>query len=1135
MATDLRVELLGAVRAWSGGKEVALGSSRPRAVFAMLATRQNAVVSRAELIDGVWGADAPATAAGNLHTYISALRKSLEPDRARGVAPQVLTSVGGGYRLRVEPDRADVVEFARLREHAQRQFSDGDLHGTLRTLADALALWQGEALSGVTGPFAEAERARLEELRTATVELRAEAGLAAGRHADLVAELAALVRDHPLRERPRELLMVALHRCGRTAEALATYREAREALVEELGIEPSASLRRLHDQILADDPALRAPVRPAVGTGGTRVAPALVGREAELDVVHALVADVAAGRGRCLWVEGEMGIGKSALLAAALARAEQAGCQIAHAVADELGQRFPLRLVLDALAVEVDSLDSRRAAIATALHEDLPGQPIVAAGDPVVGAIDQLIALVRSLCAEGPLVLVLDDLHWADEASMMVWHRLVGEAARRPLLLVGATRPVPRRAEVDRLRRDVSVGDGVALHLAPLTEPDVASLVSDLVGAPPGPRLRRVTARAGGNPLYVREIADALLRDRAVAVGQDTAEVPPESLARAPKSLVSAVTGRLRYLSDTTFEVLRSAALLGGEFSVGDLAIVLGRPATELVRPFDEAIAASVLRDGGNRLVFRHPVLRQALYEGMAVAIRNALHQQAAKALADAGAPVDHVAAQLLAADGQCEPWTAGWIGTAVPVLIYRAPLVAVELLERVLGLADEAERVSLEAQLAHVLFRIGRDTVAEEHARRTLPLLTDPHLIAKIRWILAYVPYRASRAEEALAACEDALRDPAVPDVWRARLTSLLALVQRSGVGELEVAADTARRAIELGERAADRFAVAQALEILWQVDAVRRDYATAVGYLDQAMTVVGTDLSLTDLRLVLLDNRMFTLQCLDRLDEATADLELALEIAGNSHPIAGLQVAGAVHDFWLGQWDDATGRIDGVLGDPEFTGFGLREGGGPQLLMYGVGALIAVHRDDSARLDTYLDAGLNLPMATAADRENCDFLQAARALAEWREGNLSNAIAVLGTLLDTKHALMTLRHQWLPDLVRMSLANGDMVTARAAVAACEFEAARETTPARAAAAARLSRCLLDDDPDGLRQVIDHYAAVGRTYELTQTLEDHAVLLRRVGRAAEAEDALARALAGHHELGAHWDVRRAKQRFVAS
>lgn len=1126
---EFRVALLGPVRAWFGEREVALGSSRPRAVFAILATSRNSVVSRAELIDSIWGDDPPATAAGSLHTYVSMLRKSLEPERARGDAPRLLTSVGGGYRLRVDDEGVDAAEFVRLRELARQRFADGEPHGALRLLDDALALWRGEALVGLSGPFADGERARLGELRTATLELRAEVGLAVGRHTDLVAELTALVHDHPLRERSRELLMLALHRCGRNAEALAVYRETRQVLVDELGIEPSQSLSRLHDQILtgsAEQPGVR---RPVAATTTTRVAPTLVGRARELDLAGTLVDNAAAGRGQCLWVEGELGIGKSALVAAVLARAESAGFQLAHGVANELAQRFPLRLALDSLDVHADATDPRRAAVAKALGDERPPQSILAGGDPLIGAVHSVVRLVETLCGDGPLILVMDDLHWADEASTLVWHRLCTETSRLPLLLVGATRPVPHRSEVDRLRRAVAGVGGAVVNLAPLPETDTANLVAGLVGAPPGPRLRAVTARAGGNPLYVKEIADTLVREQVVAIGADTAEVPSHWVDKAPDSLVAAVTSRLGYLSDATLTVLRSAALLFGEFAVTDLATLLDERVSALVRPFDEAIAAGVLRDAGNRLAFRHPVIWQALYDSMAVAVRDALHHQAARTLALAGSPVDHVADQLLAAGGELEPWVTEWLVAATPTLTYRAPLVAVELLERVLRSrsGDQVHDATLRAQLASVLFRISRDTEAEEHARRVLPLSRDPNLIAEVRWLLAYIPYRASRADESLVALTDALADPVLPDVWRARLTAQLALVQRAGVGEMDVAAKTARRAIELGKLAGDRFTNGLALEVLWQVAAVRRDYATAVGYLDQALDVVGTDVSLIDLRLLLLDNRVFTLECLDRLDDAAADLDLAVRLAGRSHPVANMHVAAAVHHFWRGQWDTSLDRIDTVLNDPAFTGFGLREGGGPEVLMHGVAALIAAHRDDTARLRTHLEAGLHRPQITAADRENCDFLIAAQAVAEWRDGNEAAAIAVLSTILDTKHSLMMLRHQWLPILVRMALDRGDHDAAQAAVAVCEREAAREKTPARAAAAARRCRCVLDGDPDGLLAVIDHYEAVGRTYELAQTLEDHAVLLHRLGRTTEAEAARARAVGTYRSFGAVLDIGR--------
>jgi hypothetical protein len=197
--------------------------------------------------------------------------------------------------------------------------------------------------------------------------------------------------------------------------------------------------------------------------------------------------------------------------------------------------------------------------------------------------------------------------------------------------------------------------------------------------------------------------------------------------------------------------------------------------------------------------------------------------------------------------------------------------------------------------------------------------------------------------------------------------------------------------------------------------------------------------------------------------------------------------------------------------------------------LLLHGVGALIAAHRDDVPRLNRHLDAGLNLPVMSEADRENCDFLVAAKAMAAAREGRLDDAVAELGVILDPKYEGMMLRHQWLPELLRMAIDNGDMATAREAVAACEAEAHRETTAARADAAARRCRAVFDRDAEALVPVATHYRAVGRVFELAQTLEEQALLLAVAGRRDEAEPVLADCLELYRGFGAAWDIRRAE------
>ncbi|MET9633850.1 BTAD domain-containing putative transcriptional regulator [Lentzea sp. NPDC006480] len=1112
-----RVQLLGPVRVWLGDLEVTLGSGQARAILGMLAMASGTIVTTRDLVTGLWGENVPQSAKGILHTHISALRRALRPHQ------ELLRSAGTGYLLQVDRDQVDALRLVDAEKIVRTQLAAGAPAAALEAASTALTLWHGEPLSGVPGPRIAGVRSRLTELHHTMVELRAEALLAQGRPDQAVADLTAFLAVDRFRDAARELLMRALHRSGRIAEALDLFRETRTLYVAELGIEPSESLRELRDRILADDHdpvvAQRTSVEPPLG-------PPLFGRATELEVVRVAMNNLAAGTGSAIWVEGEMGIGKSALLGAALGMAEQLSCQRAYAAAEELGQRFPLRLALECLEIDAHTTDDRKAAIWQALHDDDGSSVSLGGGLPVFGAIDKIVGLVEELCASGPLAVVFDDVQWSDEASLEVIHRLSSLTPSLPLLVIGAARPSPTRAEVTQLRVAVGSVHGDVLDLHPLTDDAVDGMIGALLGARPGDELRRISTRAEGNPLFVREMADILLRDEAVRIDSDTAEVSPGAFDQIPYSLLSAVADRLDLLSAGTHDLLRWAALLGTEFAVSDLATVSEQPIAEVLPAIEEAIAASVLREAGDRLAFRHPFLRQALYGRMPLGLRIALHHQAAEILARSGATPAFVAGQVLAA-GEMSPWSLKWLVGVASALTSQAPIACIELLERALEVSGVGERATLMTFLSRALFRVGRDAEAEYHARRALQLLNDPDLAAEMRWIMAYVPYRASRATESIDELEIALADTGLPDLWRARLLSLLSLVLRAGPGDLEAASERAHEGIDLGERARDPFSVGQSLEVLWQVDAVRRDYVRAAGHLDRALAVIGTDASLTDLRLVLLDNRLFTLQCLDRLDEASETLRQAFDIAAQrGAPDAGLQVAAAVHQFWLGDWDDSTTRIQRVLSKSAFTGFGLREGG-PVLLMHGVGALIAVHRDDDVALSEHLLAGASLPMVTEFDRENCDFLQAARAMAAARTGDVAGAIEMFAMLLDRRYAQMMLRHQWLPDLVRLALAVEDHRTALAAADACAEEAAKETVPARASAAARRCRALVESDVDGLRAVAGHYRTVGRKTELGQTLEDLAIAEHAAGNMAAATTAADGASQVYHDLKAHWDLSR--------
>jgi DNA-binding SARP family transcriptional activator/tetratricopeptide (TPR) repeat protein len=338
----LRVGVLGPVTAWRDEREVPAGQPRQLAVLGVLATRANRVVSRGELVDAVWGDRPPASAEGGIYTYVAGLRRVLEPDRPRRdpdrprrAPARVLVSAGGGYMLRLAPGCLDSDHFAQCLGRARGLRASGDPAGAAKAVDEALALWRGLPFAGVPGPFAEAERQRLSELRTAAAEERSDLLLTQGRAAEAVPDLAALVAEHPLRERARGLLMIALYRCGRQAEALQVFYDAKGRLAEDLGIGPGGELTKIHQQLLAMDPALdglaneaanaQSPVtvaRPEPVPRGVQPAaqvPAQVppeaagfaGRTVELHRLHAMLA--APGEPRVVVVTGTAGVGKTTL------------------------------------------------------------------------------------------------------------------------------------------------------------------------------------------------------------------------------------------------------------------------------------------------------------------------------------------------------------------------------------------------------------------------------------------------------------------------------------------------------------------------------------------------------------------------------------------------------------------------------------------------------------------------------------------------------------------------------------------------------------------------------------------------------------------------------------------------------
>ncbi|MGW1912685.1 BTAD domain-containing putative transcriptional regulator [Streptomyces sp. NPDC002076] len=309
----LRFGVLGPVRAWRGAEQIGTGSPQQRALLAALLLREGRTATAAELIDALWGPEPPSQALAAVRTYASRLRKILPPG--------VLVSESGGYAVRVPGEGAlDLAVAQTLAAQAEKARAAGDLCRARELLNQALGMWDGEALAGVPGPYAETQRVRLEEWRLGLVESRLDMDLEQGCHAEAVSELTALTAAYPLRERLRELLMLALYRSGRQAEALAVYADTRRLLAEELGVDPRPGLRELQQRILQADPALAEPSSPAAEPPAVAVRPAqlpasvpdFTGRAsfvAELSEVLSSASESVDAGGRVMAVSALAGIG----------------------------------------------------------------------------------------------------------------------------------------------------------------------------------------------------------------------------------------------------------------------------------------------------------------------------------------------------------------------------------------------------------------------------------------------------------------------------------------------------------------------------------------------------------------------------------------------------------------------------------------------------------------------------------------------------------------------------------------------------------------------------------------------------------------------------------------------------------
>ncbi len=851
---------------------------------------------------------------------------------------------------------------------------------------------------------------------------------------------------------------------------------------------------------------------------------ALIGRDSEMALLTGLLRELAKGHGSYVLIEGEPGIGKSALVSAAAAGAPDLGCQVFWGAGDELGQALPLLPFLDGLRVREPSANPRRAAIVRLLR----GETAADRGTDVPTMLaEQLLALVAEQCAVRPAVLVIDDLQWADEASVALWGRLAKSARHLPLLLIGMMRPVPQRDGLLALRR---MADGTTrLRLTALTERAVTELVAALAGGRPGEDLVRLAGGAAGNPLYVTELVAALARSaRLTVTGAGDVELASGAV---PGSLSAAIADRLGFVAGPVREVLRAAALLGMDFTVSDLAAVLGRAVPDLIPAIDEARAAGVLTESGNRLGFRHPLIRAALYDEMPAPVRAAWHQGAGRALAAAGAPADRVARQMLrAADmaggaaGPMGEWMLDWLARTADWLVGQAPGVAAELLTRAVAAtpADSARYGWLASRLADALYRTGETARAGQVANRALEHAAEPDVLVDLHWTLAQCRMLEGLSAESLAMLDRALASPGISPRHRARLLALAARTH-CYLGEMDKAGEVASGALAAASEAGDRWATGWALHVLTIVTAVRGQLADALPLFDRALTVTQADPALTDLRLMLQINKAIMLGSLDQYEQAFAVARQARDLAeqvGTTFRLGQAHCALGQLLFQTGQWDDALAEVTALPENLKEPGVACGE--------FGIAAVIGFHRGEAGAARRHLAAAA--PHAERIGHRLIGPLALARSLDREHAGQPAAALAVLTGAFDgNTEELET--EDLLADAVRLAAETGELATAQALAARADALAAGSQIPHRQANAL-YCRGLLDHDATRLLAAAQRYDDAGRPLLSAKALEAAAGEFIRAGDRGQAREAFTRAAEAYTFLGAAADVARLQAAF---
>ena len=830
----MRVNVLGGVRVARAvdaeePEWLDVGARKPRSIVAALALHAGRPVPADALADLVWAGEPPRAAHGALHAYISGLRKVLEPERASRAAASVLETTDHGYVLRVAATDVDAHRFVTDVRRLERtlaplatQLTTGDAAGwpdrpavvaALDDLDTALASWGGQPYADLEDhPDVVAERAALEQVRAAGEQARLLGLLALGEHASALSTTESRIAANPLQERWWALHALALTRSGRQAEALDSLRAVRGLLAEELGLDPGAELRDLEQAILRQDAGLGRTLDPVAAPAAqphrptTAPAPAsAVGREAERAALRDLLTTAGSGTPTCALLVGEPGIGKTWLLNDLEREATDQGFQVARGTCSQdegAPPLWPWLGVLRSLGLPAPETPPAHESAARAAFE----------------TADRIATTLLAAAESRPLLVVLDDLHWADDATLRTLRHLVAVLpSEARLCLVGSRRlhPEPTGALAE-LGEALARRRALRLDLVGLDLAEARTLVAGVAGGEVADATSAAWhRRADGNPFFLVELAR-------LATSTPGDEVPG--------GVRDVVARRVADLPPRALDTLRLAAVVGRGFRAETVAAAGGLALDDVLDDLEAARSAGLVDDAeAGDYAFVHALTRDAVRLSLSPTRRARLHAQVAHALdSDPALERWYTDAELTAE--RAWHWLAGgpshldtaWRAArsaadqARDLGGYREAMrlrtAAVEAHRRA-AQGDEAERYDLLLELAadaayaarwpgveEAAFeavalgrrlgspeRVGRAAAALSHYCVWLPHDLDAvfeDAIEDLRWALVHVPPDdgATRCRLQLALAVELYYAPDARAERRALVETGLALARRSG-----------------------------------------------------------------------------------------------------------------------------------------------------------------------------------------------------------------------------------------------------------------------------------------------------------------------------------------------------------------